>query len=367
MMIPSVRLDRLYQAHGDEYEQKALEVLRSGAFILSDEVSAFEDAFASYNGTKHCVGVACGLDALWIALEALEIGAGDEVIVQGNTFIATFIAVSKVGAVPVVVDVKDDFRMDTDDLRKKITERTKAVIVTQLYGDVAEMDSILSICAEHDLRLIEDAAQAHGAVYHGKKAGTFGDAGCFSFYPTKNLGGFGDGGAVITDNKALNEKMRIIRNYGNIRRNEAVLIGKNSRLDALQAGLLGVRLKYLDEINADKRRIAAFYSSRIKNALVKTPEIPNGNEPVWHQYVIRCRERDKLKKYLLDNGIETDIHYPIPPHLTKAYEHLGLPAGSLPVTEKLAKEILSLPVWYGIQEEELKYIVDTINGFYVES
>lgn len=364
MNIPSVRLDLLYKAHSDAYETKALEILRSGAYILSEEVAAFENEFALFHGAKHCVGVACGLDALWIALQAMDIGPGDEVIVQGNTFIATFIAVSKVGALPVAADVKDDFRIDVEDVRRKITGRTKAVIVTQLYGDIADMDEVLSLCKEYDLRLMEDAAQAHGATRFGKKAGTFGDAGCFSFYPTKNLGGFGDGGAIITDDKHLEEKMRIIRNYGNIRRNEAILIGKNSRLDALQAGLLRVRLKYLDEINADKRRIAAFYSDHIKNALVKTPAIPEGNVPVWHQYVIQCKERDALKNFLFEKGIGTDIHYPIPPHLTKAYEHLGLKPGDLPVTERLAKEILSLPVWFGISEEELKYITDAINDFH---
>ena len=365
MKIPSVSLARLYRAHSDEYEQKALEILRSGEYILSEEVSAFEKEFAAFNKASCCVGVACGLDALLIALDALEIGEGDEVIVQGNTFIATFIAVSKVGAVPVAADVKDDYRIDPEDVRRKITKRTKAVIVTQLYGDIADMDSILSICKEFDLRLIEDAAQAHGATYHGTKAGTFGDAGCFSFYPTKNLGGFGDGGAVITNNKALEEKLRIIRNYGNIRRNEAIRIGQNSRLDALQAGLLRIRLQYLDEINADKQRIADYYSTHISNAQIKTPGSPEGNAPVWHQYVIQCKARDRLKAFLSENGIGTDIHYPTPPHLTKAYEHLGLKPGALPVTERLAKEILSLPVWYGITENELKYITDTINDFHV--
>ena len=364
MKIPSVRLDLLFKAHSDAYEQKALEILRSGEYILSGEVSAFENAFAAYNGAKHCTGVACGLDALWIALDALGIGAGDEVIVQGNTFIATFIAVSKVGATPVVADVKEDFCIDTDDVRRKITPKTKAVIVTQLYGLIADMDTLVSLCRDRGLKLIEDAAQAHGATYRGKKAGTFADAGCFSFYPTKNLGGFGDGGAVITDSKDLDDRIRVIRNYGNVRRNEAVLVGKNSRLDALQAGLLRVRLNYLDEINADKRRIAAFYSSHIKNALVETPVIPDGNTPVWHQYVIKCKKRNELIRFLSDKGIGTDIHYPVPPHLTKAYEHLGLRAGSLPVTERLSEEILSLPVWYGLREEELNYIVDAINEFY---
>ena len=364
MKIPSVLLDRLYEAHREEYEQKALSILRSCAYILSDEVSAFEEEFASYNGVGHCVGVASGLDALEIALATLGVGSGDEVIVQGNTFIATVIAVSKVGALPVIADVCADFRMDTEDVKRKITPRTKAIIVTQLYGDIADMDSIMSICKEYDLFLIEDAAQAHGATHCGKKAGTFGDAGCFSFYPTKNLGGFGDGGAVVTNSKALDEKMRMIRNYGNIRRNEAVMIGKNSRLDALQAGLLCVRLKHLDEINEDKRRIAAYYNEHIDNALIQKPLVSKENAPVWHQYVVKCKHRDALKNYLSDNGIGTDIHYPLPPHLTKAYAHLGLHPGDLPVTEKLAKEILSLPVWYGIRNEELKFIVDTINGFH---
>ena len=364
MDIPSVYLSPLFKAHQNEYEQKALSILRSGEYILSEEVSSFETEFAVYNGAKYCVGVACGLDALWIALDALGIGAGDEVIVQGNTFIATFIAVSKTGAVPVAADVKDDFCIDPEDIRRKITERTRAVIVTHLYGNVADMDRILSVCEAHRLRLIEDAAQAHGATYRAKKAGTFGDAGCFSFYPTKNLGGFGDGGAVITDDKTLEEKMRIIRNYGNVRRNETVLIGKNSRLDALNAGLLRVRLQYLDEINADKRRIAGFYSEHITNPLVKTPVVPEEKKPVWHQYVVKCQARDELKAFLAERGVGTDIHYPVPTHLTKAYEKLGLKKGALPVTERLAGEILSLPVWYGISEEELTYISDAINDFH---
>lgn len=363
MKIPTNRVDLLFNAHREEYEKKALEILRSGDYILSKEVFSFEDEFALFNGVDHCVGVASGLDALCIALQGLGIGEGDEVIVQGNTFIATVIAVSTVGATPVIADAGDEFMIDVDDIKRKISEKTKAVIVTQLFGFIADMDKIIALCDEYGLKLIEDAAQAHGAEYKGKKAGSFGDAGCFSFYPTKNLGGFGDGGAVITNSRLLAEKMRIIRNYGNIRRNEAVLIGRNSRLDGIQAGLLRIRLKHLDEINAEKRSIADAYSKLINNPLVRLPKASVETVPVWHQYVIRCTRRDELKAFLAEKGVDTDIHYPTPPHLSKAYEHLGLKAGSLPVSERLSEEMLSLPIWPGMSDDEIAYIADMINRF----
>ncbi len=361
--IPSNTLHPLFERHQKEYEQKALDVLRSGFYIMGEELAAFEKEFAAYCGAKYCVGVASGLDALWIAMHLLGIGAGNEVIVQGNTFIAGVMGISKTGATPVFAEPDGHFAMDPSRLEALLTPRTKAVLVTHLYGMMTPMEPFVSFCEKHGLRLIEDCAQAHGAKYGGKSAGSFGDAGCFSFYPTKNLGCFGDGGAIVTDDKTLAEKIRIFRNYGSEKKYYNSVAGTNSRLDELQAGLLRVRLGHMDELNDEKNRIAGRYFAGIRNRKILLPSPAEDTENVWHQFVIRCEERDRLQQFLADRGIGTMIHYPVPPHLSGAYAHLGLGPGSLPVTERLADTVLSLPSFIGLTEEDQTYIIDAVNAF----
>lgn len=357
------RMDRGFFQYQKELENKAVEVLRSGWYILGTEVSKFEEEFASYTGGKYCVGLASGLDALWIAFRLLNIGKGDEVIVQGNTYIASVMGITMNGATPVFVEPDEYYGIDADKIEEKITDRTKAVLVVHLYGMPCQMDKIVKVCKEYNLKLVEDCAQSHGALYDGKMTGTFGDVGCFSFYPSKNLGAFGDAGAVVVNNEQLAEEFKIYRNYGSEKRYYNKVIGANSRLDEIQAGFLRVRLPYLDIMNAEKERIAKRYTEEIKNPKLDLPKIRENATAVWHQYVVRCEERDRLMEYLNENGIGTIIHYPIPPHLSEAYQELGHKEGFLPVTEKYANTVLSIPMYNGMTEEELDYIIETINAF----
>lgn len=364
MMIMQNRPDRFYMRYQEEFEQKTLEVLRSGQYILGKEVREFEKEFAKFIGEGECVGLASGMDALWISLYLLGIGPGDEVIIQGNAYIACIFAIMKTGAVPVLVEPDECFGIDAEQIEDKITDRTKAVLVVHLYGLVSRMDKITEICIKYGLRLIEDCAQAHGACFQNKIVGSFGDVGCFSFYPTKNLGAFGDGGAVIVKDPELAEKIRIFRNYGSEKRYYNKILGVNSRLDEIQAGLLRVKLKYMDEIIKERKEIAELYTKKIKNNKIKLPYEVKGTSSVWHQYVIKCTERDRLKQFLENHGIATIIHYPIPPHLAEACRELGYRRGALPVTEKLAKSVLSLPVYNGLTLKEQEYIIDVVNCFY---
>ena len=363
MQILSNRLDRAYNKHKEAYEQKALEVLRSGVYIMGPELSSFEKEFASYTGAEFCVGLASGLDSLRIAFRLLHIGAGDEVIVQGNTFIAAIMGISENGATPVFAEPDAHFALTAEAIEKRITSRTKAVLVTHLYGMMTPMDDIVALCKARRLRLVEDCAQAHGASYKGKKAGTFGDIGCFSFYPTKNLGAFGDGGAVLVHDETLAEQFRVFRNYGCVDKYHNAVVGVNSRLDELQAGLLRVRLRSLDADNLEKNTAAAYYSNHITNPQIVLPQPQNGTFNVWHQYVIRCEQRDALAAYLKANRIGTLIHYPIPPHLSEAYSYLGFGRGDLPATEHLADTVLSLPCYFGITQEEQRFVTEVLNSF----
>ena len=363
MKIPQNRMDRGYEMYQAEFEEKALEVLRSGWYVLGDEVRGFEEEFAAYTGAKHCVGLASGLDALWIAFRLLGIGSGDEVIVQGNTYIASVMGITINGATPVFAEPDEHFGMDPAEIEGKITERTRAVLVTHLYGMASRMDEITAICRRHGLRLVEDCAQSHGARYRGQMTGTFGDVGCFSFYPSKNLGAFGDGGAIVTNDGAIAEEARVFRNYGSEKRYYNRVVGTNSRLDEIQAGLLRVRLRHLEELNAEKGRIAARYSAEIRNPKIRKPEAAPGAGCVWHQYVIRCEERDRLAAEMAEQGIGTIIHYPIPPHLAECYRGLGHKEGELPRTERLAKTVLSLPIYNGMTPEEQDYVIAALNSF----
>ena len=357
------RMDRGFFMYQKEFEDKALEVLRSGWYILGKEVNAFEEEFAAYTGAKFCVGLASGLDALWIAFRILNIGYGDEVIVQGNTYIASVMGITINGATPVFVEPDENFGMDPGKIEELITSKTKAVLVTHLYGMASRMDEIVAICQKYNLRLVEDCAQSHGACYDGKMTGTFGDIGCFSFYPSKNLGAFGDAGAVIVNDETLAIKFKIFRNYGSEKRYYNKIIGANSRLDELQAGLLRVRLAHLDELTKERQILASRYSEELKNPLIKLPSLAKKATCVWHQYVIRCEERDRLIQFLNEREIGTIIHYPIPPHLAEAYQYLGHKEGYLPITEHFAKTVLSIPMYNGMTKDEQDYVIDTINSF----
>lgn len=349
--------------HQEEYEKKALDVLRSGWYILGKEVTAFEEEFAAFTGSRYCVGLASGLDALWLAFRILGIGAGDEVIVQANTYIASVMGITINGATPVFVEPDAYYNMDVFKIEEKISGRTKAILVVHLYGQASNMAPILALCKKHNLRLVEDCAQSHGAAFDGKMTGTFGDIGCFSFYPSKNLGAFGDAGAIVTDDEDLAKAMRMYRNYGSEKRYYNKVVGANSRLDEMQAGLLRVRLSHLEELTTERRRIAHTYLSSIQNPLIILPETRTLCSHVWHQFVIRCDKREDLIRHLDSTGIGTIIHYPIPPHLSEAYAYLGYQAGSFPITESYADTILSIPMYNGMTQEEQQYVIERLNRF----
>lgn len=363
MEIRQNRMDRNYQKYQKEFEAKALEVLRSGKYILDKEVAAFEKEFAQYNKSKYCVGVASCLDALQLAVRILGIGEGDEVLVPGNTFIASVMGISMNGATPIFIEPDEYHTIDASKLEEKITKRTKAIMVVHLYGQISNMREIMKIANSYGLKVIEDCAQAHGAELDGKKAGTFGDIGCYSFYPSKNCGGFGDGGALITNNPEYAKKARMLRNYGSEKRYHNKEVGINSRLDELQAALLRIRLSHLDAANADRHRICNRYLSEINNERIILPKIRKEHGTVWHQFVIRCSTRDHFMNYLAENGIDTIIHYPIPPHLSDAYSYLKVLPGTLPITEQYATEVLSLPLYEGMTDEELNYVISIINAY----
>lgn len=363
MKIMPNRLDRGFEQYKEEFESKTLEVLRSGWYILGNEVKKFEKEFAAYTGAKHCVGLASGLDALWIAFRVLGIGAGDEVIVQGNTYIASVMGITMNGATPIFVEPDEYYNIDTTKIEEKITDKTKAILVVHLYGQASKMDDVVALCKKYNLRLVEDCAQSHGACFGGKMTGTFGDVGCFSFYPSKNIGAFGDAGAVVCNDDKLAEDFRVFRNYGSEKRYYNKIVGANSRLDEMQAGLLRVRLNHVKEIEAERMKIAARYEAEIKNSKLLMPKVRENCTSVWHQFVLRCEQRECLIHYLEEKGVGTIIHYPIPPHLSEAYAYLGHTEGFLPVTENYAKTVLSIPMYNGMTEEEQTIVIDALNSF----
>ncbi|SES29460.1 dTDP-4-amino-4,6-dideoxygalactose transaminase [Butyrivibrio fibrisolvens] len=386
MKILANRMDLGFQKHQAEYEEAVLRVLRSGWYILGNELKTFEEEFASYNefgsdnrrlesfdctantddcdtSKVYCAGLASGLDALWIGIRMLGIGAGDEVIVQGNTYIASVMGITMNGATPIFVEPDENSQIDIDAIERSITDKTKAVMVVHLYGQVTDMTRIVDICKKHGLFLIEDCAQAHGAMWKGQKVGTFGDVGCFSFYPTKNMGAFGDAGAVIAHDPKLIDDVKTYRNYGSHKHYYNKVVGANSRLDEMQAALLRVRLKYMDEITNERRNLARRYCDRISNPNIITPIEIDNSYSVWHQYVIRCKERDKLITYLNEKEIGSIIHYPVPPHLQEAYAYLGHKEGEYPITEEYAHEVLSIPMYNGMSIEEQDYVIEVLNKF----
>ncbi len=364
MKIPFVSFLPMEKELDKELRDAFDRVLTRSWYIEGEEDKAFEEAFAAYCGTKYCVGVGNGLDALILILKALGIGAGDEVIVPSNTYIATALAVTYVGAVPVFAepDIRT-FDIDPSRIEAAITSKTKAIMPVHLYGQPCDMDPIMEIAKKHGLKVIEDCAQAHGATYKGRKIGTFGDAAGFSFYPGKNLGALGDAGAVVTNDEALAKKVRALGNYGSDYKYHHIYKGNNSRLDEFQAAFLSAKLPILDKMNSCRRRIAARYLSEIKNAAVILPFVPDYAEPVWHIFGIRCAEREKLEPYLNEKGIGTNKHYPIPIHLQECYRELDFKKGDYPVAEEISATELSLPMFYGMTDEEITYVIDTINGF----
>lgn len=339
-------------------------VFRASWYIGGKEDEAFEKAFAEYCGVKHCIGVGNGLDALMLALKALGIGEGDEVIVPSNTFIATALAVTYTGAMPVFVEPElSTFNIDPTRLEEALTERTKAIMPVHLYGRPCDMDPILSFARKHHLYVVEDCAQAHGAEYKGRKVGTFGDAAGFSFYPGKNLGALGDAGAAVTNDLALAEKIRALGNYGSDYKYHHIYKGNNSRLDEFQAAFLSAKLPLLDKMNGERRRIAGQYLAGIRNPEILLPEVTEGYTPVWHIFAVRCRRRDELEKYLNSRGIGTNKHYPIPMHLQECYRDLGYKKGDYPIAEEISETELSLPMYYGMTDEEISAVIEIINRF----
>ncbi len=364
MKIPFVSFLPMERELDSELREAFNRVFTRSWYIEGVEDENFEKAFANYCGTDYCVGVGNGLDALMLPLKALGIGEGDEVIVPSNTYIATALAVTYVGANVVFVepDIKT-FNIDPTKIEEAITEKTKAIMPVHLYGQTCDMDPIMKLAKKYNLYVVEDCAQAHGATYKGKKIGTFGDASGFSFYPGKNLGALGDAGATITNNKEIAEKVRALGNYGSDYKYHHIYKGNNSRLDELQAAFLSVKLPYLDKMNVERRRIAKCYLEGINNPEVILPFVPDYAEPVWHIFGIRCNRRDELEKFLNDAGIGTNKHYPIPMHLQECYKDLGFKEGDFPIAEEISKTELSLPMFYGMTEEEIGYVVEKINEF----
>lgn len=363
MNIMPNNLERQFSLHSSEYEAKAVEVLRSGWYILGNEVKSFEQEWADYIGTKYCVGLASGLDALWISFRLLNIGAGDEVIVCANAYIACVMGISINGAVPVFVEPDQYDNIDADRIEQAITSKTKAILAVHLYGQACDMTKIMDIAQQYELRVVEDCAQSHGNHWRGKTVGSFGDIGCFSFYPSKGCGAFGDAGCITTNNEELANKFRVFRNYGSEKRYYNQIVGTNSRLDEMQAGLLRVKLKHLEELNRERCVIAQRYMNELKNTCLNLPRIRPGADCTWHQFVIHTSHRNELQAYLQERGIGTLIHYPIPPHLSEAYQYLGKKEGDYPIAEQFAHEVLSLPMYNGMTEEEQAFVIESINAF----
>ena len=365
MNIPFVSFLPIEEELNDEIYDAFNRVTTKSWYIDGEENSALENSFAAFCTTDYCIGVGNGLDALTLSLKALNIGKGDEVLVPSNTFIATALAVTYAGAKPVFVEPNlNTYNINPELIENKITKYTKAIMPVHLYGQACDMDPILSIANKYDLKVIEDCAQAHGAKYKGHRVGSFGDVAAFSFYPGKNLGALGDGGAVVTNNSELAAKIRALKNYGSDYKYHHIYKGVNSRLDELQAAFLREKLKHIDKWNQARRSIAKYYLENINNPLITLPLNSDSEyEHVYHVFVVRCKQRDKLEKYLSDNNILTVNHYPIPIHMQEAYSDLNLCAGDLPIANEISNTVLSLPMYYGISTEELDYVISTINNY----
>ena len=363
MSVPFLELGEAYREVQAELEPAILISLRSGWYIGGQDVEDFEKEYASFTEARYCVGVANGLDALHLALVAMGIGAGDEVIVPTNTFVATWLAVSQSEAIPVPVEpVEFTYNLDPGKVEAAITPRTKAILPVHLYGQPADLDPILALARKHGLRVLEDAAQAHGARYKGRRIGGHGDVVAWSFYPGKNLGALGDAGAITTNDPELADRVRVLRNYGSRVKYVNEVKGWNSRLDPVQAVVLRVKLRYLDEWNARRTAIAARYTAELAGTGLVLPTVPEWADPIWHQYVVQYAERDILQKDLKEAGIGTQIHYPIPPHLQNAYQNLGYAAGRFPIAESMANRLLSLPIGPQLDDASVTAVIEALKA-----
>ena len=365
--VPFVDLKVQYHTLKNEIDGAMKKVVEQSQFILGEEVRLFEEEFAKFIGTSYAIGVASGTDALTLSLRACGIGPGDEVITPTHTYIATAMAISQVGATPILVDIEpESFHLDVAQVSERVSPRTKAVLPVHLYGRSVEMSAVLDLAKQHRLHVIEDTCQAHGAYVEGKRrAGSLGHLGCFSFYPSKNLGAYGDGGIVVTNDQSLARTLQSLRDYGQEKKNNHLIQGFNSRLDTLQAAILRVKLPHLEEWNTQRKNHAKLYDHLLQGSELILPSL-NGRDHVFHLYVIRTRERDRLRESLARQGIETGIHYPVPIHLQPAYHYLGYRKGDFPVAEKIADEILSLPMFPELQEDQIIFVAEQVKRFLKE-
>jgi dTDP-4-amino-4,6-dideoxygalactose transaminase len=362
--IPFLNFQPMHEQIRSEMHQAFSDVYDSYWYIMGEKLQTFEASYAKYNQTKYCVGVSNGLDALILALQALNIGKGDEVIVPSNTYIASVIAITTVGATPVFVEPRmDTYNINPELIEQKITKRTKAIMPVHLYGQACEMDYIMKLAEAYDLYVVEDNAQAHGSSYNGKLTGSFGHANGVSFYPGKNLGALGDAGAVTTNKEEIAEKIKALRNYGSHKKYHNDYVGLNRRLDELQAALLSVKLQYLNDWTQERKEIAETYNECLVGSNLILPQLASNADHVYHLYVVRTSKREELQEYLNNKGVGTLIHYPIPPHLQKAYKYLGYKKGDFPIAEKLANTSISLPLWVGIEKHQLETISNLIKKF----
>lgn len=363
-MIPINDLSRGFKLYQDEYEKKAIEVLRSGWYVLGKEVESFEKEFASALGNNAIVaGVDNGLDAITLGLMASGIEKDDEIIVQANGYIATVLGIMQCGAKPVFVEPDEFFQLDVDKIENALTDKTKAVLVTHLYGQATRMKPIVEFCINHGLKLFEDCAQSHFADYNGVNTGLFGDAGFYSFYPTKNLGGFGDGGAVVSSNEEIIQKVKILRNYGSDRRYHNIELGTNNRLDEMQAGLLRVKLSHMDELLENREHIAKRYLSEITNPLVTLPKIAEGCRHTWYQFVVRVANQERFIDFLKNKSVSTDIAWKTPPYLQPCLDGMGYKRGDFPITENICNTIVNLPMMDYMDENEITQVVEAVNCY----
>lgn len=364
--VPFASFKPMHNELKEKLDKAYHNVMERSYFIQGKECEAFEKEFAAYCECDYCVGVATGLDALYLILKAYGIGEGDDVIVPSNTFIATALAVSYVGATPIFVEPElATYNIDPAKIEEAITDKTKAIMAVHLQGRPADMDPILALADKYQLKVVEDAAQAHGTLYKGKKVGSLGHAAAFSFYPGKNLGALGDGGAVVTNDKSLADKVRALGNYGSDYKYHHIYQGTNSRLDELQAAFLRVKLPELDKWNQDRRAIAERYFKGISNSEIVLPLRPDETfDHIYHVFAIRCKRRDELEEYLNANGVGTVKHYPTPMHLQPCYEELAIAEGDLPIAEEISNTILSIPMYYGMSEEEVDYVIEVLNSFH---
>ena len=364
MKVPFVTFKPLEKELDQKLRNAFERVYSSSWYIEGKEDDAFEKSFAHYCNTKYCVGVGNGLDALYLSLKALGIKEGDEIIVPSNTYIATALAITYAQAIPVFVEPDiNTFNIDPAKIEVAITNKTRAIMPVHLYGQACDMDSIMEIAKKHNLFVIEDCAQAHGATYKGKTIGSFGDAAGFSFYPGKNLGALGDAGAMVTNNEDIAKRVRALGNYGSDYKYHHIMKGNNSRLDELQAAFLSAKLPHLNKVNITRRNIAQNYLAKIENPEVVLPYVPEYADPVWHIFAIRCKRRDELERFLNDAGIGTNKHYPIPMHLQECYKDLGFHKGDFPIAEEISATELSIPMYYGMTDAEINYVIDKVNEF----